>query len=132
MSASVQHDRRASHREEFAEVRGRQAKAELAPQVGASRLRDVAAEAAKSVSGNQRAVAIDLSLHEGHVSRQFKDGSIRLEQLEVLGPTFAVKFGEELIRQFSPLATPQARAMEQIREMRRRLDELAQVVEHLS
>ncbi len=132
MASSVTHDRQASHREEFAEVRATPAKADLRAQVSASRLRDVAAEAAKSVSGNQRAVAIDLQLHEGHVSRQFKDGSMRLEQLEVLGPTFAVKFGEELIRQFAPLATPQARAMEQIREMRHRLDELEQVLEHLT
>lgn len=86
----------------------------------------------RSTSGNARAAAIDLNVHEGHLSRQLKDGTIRLEQLEVLGPAFAVKFGQELIEQFSPLATPQARLRHQIEQIEVLLREVKQGLEFLS
>jgi hypothetical protein len=98
----------------------------LAP-VCTSRLRDVAGDAIRATSGNARAAAIDLDVHEGHLSRQLKDGTLRLEQLEVLGPTFAAEFGAELVERFGP-SDPKARARRLIQEGRRILDELADAV----
>lgn len=129
MPNTMRQPEQASHREQLADVHPKAAKADLHPQVGASRLRDVAADAIRSTSGNARAAAIDLNVHEGHLSRQLKDGSIRLEQLEVLGPAFAVKFGQELLERFGALATPQARHEQLRREIEQKLDEMRQCVE---
>ncbi len=93
-----------------------------------SRLREVAADTIRIVSGNARAAAIDMQIHEGHLSRSLKDGTLRLEQLETLGPAFAAKFGQELVERFGPLVDPKARVLRLIRESRRLLDELAEAV----
>jgi hypothetical protein len=90
-------------------------------------LRDVAGDAIRATSGNARAAAIDLDVHEGHLSRQLKDGTIRLEQLEILGPAFAAEFGAELVERFGP-SDPRARVQRLIRQVRRDLDELAEAV----
>jgi len=104
---------------------------QLAP-VCTCRLRDVAGDALRITSGNARAAAIDLQIHEGHLSRQLKDGTLRLEQLEVLGPLFAAKFGAELVERFGPIADRNARARRVIREIRRQLDELADLAEDVA
>lgn len=123
----------ASPREQLADVCATPAKAELRTQAGASTLRDLAAETIRTVSGNARAAAIDLQIHEAHLSRQLKDGSLTLARLEVLGPTFAAKFGQALVEQFgTALETPQARIRRMTREMRQRLDEIDQFLEHVS
>lgn len=100
---------------------------ELAP-VCTTRLRDVAGDSIRTVSGNARAAAIDLAIHEGHLSRQLSDGTIRLEQLERLGPAFAAKFGADLVERFGPCIDPKARIQRTIRQIRRMLDELAEDV----
>jgi len=92
-------------------------------------LREVAADAIRTFSGNARAAAIDLNVHEGHLSRQLKDGTLRLEQLEVLGPAFCAKLGQELVEQFGPLSSPKDRARRLIRDMEQCLSELKQYVE---
>lgn len=120
----------ASHREELASVRPKPAKADLSAQARASRLRDVAADAIRTVSGNARAAAIDLNIHEGHLSRLLKEGGIRLEQLEVLGPAFAVTFAERLIAEFGPIATPEARMAQLIQQLRDVANEMEQFVAH--
>ncbi len=99
----------------------------LAP-VCTTRLREVAADTIHITSGNARAAAIDMQIHEGHLSRSLKDGTIRLEQLECLGPAFAAKFGQELVERFGPLVDPKARVRRLIRESRRILDELDEAV----
>lgn len=123
----------ATPRERLADVSGRDAdrpRAELHPQPSATRLRDVAAEALQQVT-SQKAAAIDIDLSEGRLSHKLKDGTLTLAQLETLGPTYAVKFGEQLIEQFAPLATPKARARQQLRDAERCLRELDQVLELL-
>lgn len=132
MATNVNGSAVASHREQLADVRPTQAKAQLTPQAGASRLRDVCADAIRATSGNARAAAIDIDIHEGHLSRQLKDGTIRLEQLEVLGPAFAVKFGKELIETFGQLADPKAVARHAIRDIEERLDVLKQYLEDVA
>jgi hypothetical protein len=122
----------ASHREELASVRGRQAKAALEPQVPASSLRDLAAEAIRASHGKARAAAIDLGIHEASLSRQLKDGSLRLEQLETLGPATLAELGRQLTETFGPLSTPQARLRQIRREQRRLEHELDQLLEHIA
>jgi len=100
---------------------------ELVP-VCTTRIRDVAGDTIRLVSGNARAAAIDLNVHEGHVSRLISDGTMRLEQLERLGPAFAAKFGAELVERFGRCDDPRARVQRKIREIRRMLDELAEDV----
>jgi len=120
----------ASQREELASIRATPAKAELRMQTRTSSLREVAAEAIRSHSGNARAAAIDMAIHEGHLSRQLKDGSLRIEQLEALGPAFCAKLGQQLIDEFGPLADPKERARRLIVQMETILFELKQYVEH--
>ena len=105
---------------------GTQQREELVP-VCTCRLRDVASETIRITSGKARAAAIDLEIHEGHLSRQLSDGTIRLEQLERLGPVFAAKFGAELVERFGP-SDPQARIQRLIRTIRKDLDDLAELV----
>ena len=131
MGASLPKASEASHREELAAVRGKAVKVSLSTQVTASRLRDVAADAVRAFSGNARAAAIDLDIHEGHLSRLMKDGTLRLEQLEVLGPAFAARLGEELVRQFAPLRDPKEQLRDLIRTMRRITEELEQGIDYL-
>src|SRR5882757_10077828 len=94
MSNTLRQPSSASHRELLADVHPTPAKAHLGAQANASRLREVCADTIRTVSGNARAAAIDMNIHEGHLSRSLKDGTIRLEQLEALGPAFAAKFGQ--------------------------------------
>lgn len=110
----------ATPREKLPETSGQPVKASLRPQVPATRLRDVAAEALQQAT-SQKAAALDIDISEG-----------RLSQLETLGPQYAVKFGEQLIEQFAPLATPIARARQQVKEARRALDEIEQALEVLA
>jgi len=110
-------------------VRTVPAKADLRPQVRTSSLREVAAETIRSFSGNARAAAIDLDVHEGHLSRQLKDGTLRIEQLEILGPEFCARLGQQLVEQFGPLADPKEYARRLIHEIEARLVELKQFVE---
>lgn len=119
----------ASHREELASVRPKPAKVDLHAQAGASRLRDVAAETIRTVSGNARAASIDMDIHEAHLSRLLKDGTIRLEQLEALGPAFAAKFGQHLVEQFGELASPKDHARRVITQIEAALLELKQFIE---
>lgn len=100
---------------------------ELVP-VCTTRLRDVAGDTIRLVHGNARAAAIDIDIHEGHLSRALTDGTIRLEQLERLGPSFAAKFGAELVERFGPCDDPKARQQRWIRQIRSLLDALAEDV----
>lgn len=122
----------ASHREQLASVRPTQAKASLGTQTGTSRLRDVCADTIRTVSGNARAASIDMDIHEGHLSRQLKDGTLRIEQLEVLGPAFAAKFGQELVEKFGPLCDPKDAARRSIRNIEDQLQQLKQFVEDVA
>jgi hypothetical protein len=89
-----------------------------------TRLRDVAGDTLRTVCGNARAAAIDMRIHEGHLSRSLKDGTLRLEQLEALGPAFAAKFGANLTEAFGRCDDPKARLQRTIRAFRRLLEAL--------
>ena len=129
MPSTLSNQRVASHREELATVRPKPAKAELKPQVTASAMREVAAEAIRSAHGKQETAANEVGIHFASLSRQLKDGTLRLEQMEKLGPAFAVKFAEELLRQYGSLASPKDYARRLIRDIESALSELRQFIE---
>lgn len=131
MPSTMRDSSAASHREELADVRGKPAKADLRTQGGASSLHEVAADTIRAVCGKASAAAIDIGIHEGHLSRQLSDGTIRLEQLEKLGPAFAAKFGQELVERFGALATPKARGKQKLREIKAAVEELDQLLEQV-
>jgi protein subunit release factor A len=117
-----------SQREELASIRPRQAKADLTPQGTASSFREIAAEAIHRSHGKQETAAHDVGIHFASLSRQLKDGTLRLEQMEKLGPAFAVTFAEELLRQYGELANPKDYALRKIDEIESALREIRQYV----
>ena len=128
MPATLPNPAPATERRSLAGVSGKPIKADLRPQVPATRLREIAAETVRRVS-SQKAAALDIGVHEARLSHKLQDGSLTLAQLETLGPAFAAALGTELVEQFASLATPKARAQHTLRTIRGLLDELAQAVE---
>lgn len=106
------------------------ANSEQKAQAPARGLRDLAAEAIRTTQGSARAAAGDMAIHEAHLSRLLKDGTLRLEQMEQLGPVFAAKFGQHLVERFGSFASPKAQARRAVREIRRLADELEQLIEN--
>lgn len=120
----------ASHREESASPCVGPMRVPASTQASASRVRDLAAEAARSVCGNARAAAIDVNVHEAHFSRLMKDGTLRVEQLEQLGPKVALKFGQLLVEHFgTAMESPDARIHRLARQLRAIADEIDQAAE---
>lgn len=128
MAATMRSSSAGTQRDTLPTRSGGQVKADSRPELPGTRLRDVAADALHMTT-SQKAAALDIEISDGRLSSKLKDGSLTLAQLESLGPQYAVKLGEQLIETFAPLATPKARAQQQIREIRQRLEELDQVLE---
>lgn len=129
MNPTVPASTGATSRELLADVRPRPAKASLHPQEGASRLRELAAEALKRVT-SQKSAAIDIGIHEGRLSHKLKDGSLTLAQLEALdAPQFCAEFGKLLVEQFGPLSDPKDAARKACDEIEQLARLLRQFVE---
>lgn len=94
-------------------------------------LRDLVAEAIHATSGNARAASIDLGIHEAHLSRLLKEGTVRIEQLEVLGPAFAVRFAHDLLARFGPLCDPKDHARRSLTQIEAACRDLRQFVDSL-
>lgn len=94
-------------------------------------LRRVIALALERV-GPLKAAAEEMGIDRAQMYRQLQNGHLTIERLEALGPHFGAELGRMLLDAFGPLSTPQARARQDIREMRRLLDELDQVVEQIA
>jgi hypothetical protein len=94
-------------------------------------LRRVIALALERV-GPLKAAAEEMGIDRAQMYRQLQNGHLTIERLEALGPAFGAELGRMLLDAFGPLSTPQARARQDIREMRRLLDELDQVVEMIA
>ena len=107
------------------QVRPRMAKA-VTPSHSA--LRRVIALALERV-GPLKAAAEDMGIDRAQMYRQLQNGHLTIARLEALGPDFGAELGRMLLDAFGPLSTPQSRARQDIREIRRLLDELDQVVE---
>lgn len=130
MPRSVAESTSPSHREESANPCVGPVRLPSPAQTSASRVRDLALEAAKAVCGNARAAAIDVNVHEAHFSRLMKDGTLRLEQFEQLGPQVAAKFGQMLVEHFgTQLETPEARVRRLTRQVRLAMDEVDQAMD---
>lgn len=122
----------ASQREELASIRGSQAKAALPPQVSASYLPELTEFAIKRAHHKMLSAAHELSLSESHLGRLVNDGDLKLKQLEALGPETLIALAGEILKVYAPLDTPKVRAMRLLCDVRRALDELQQLVEHVA
>lgn len=132
MAQSASPDR-AMERRTLADVCGRDAsrpKADLQPQAGATRLRDVAAETIRA-GGKQESAARDIEIHPARLSHKLKDGSLTLAQLEKLGPDYARAFGEGLMDQFGPVDT-KAKLRRELRALREQTEVVADLVEKIA
>lgn len=128
MSSSVTQAKPAPERASLAGVCGEPIKATLRPHTSAPLLREVAAIAVEHTA-IQKQAADQIGIHRARLSHKLKDGSLTLAQLEALGPEFGAELGRMLLDAFGPLSTPQSRARQDIRDIKRLLDELEQVVE---
>lgn len=105
------------------------AKATLDDNGAGVQLSSVVKDTAKRVYGKQGAAAAQLGKDEGNFARDVVAGRTTLADLGKLGPQFLAELGRELVEQYAPLSTPQARARQQIKVARQALEELEQVVE---
>lgn len=130
MAAIIANSSAATPRERLADVRGHQAKADLREQVGATRLREIAAEALRRVT-SQKAAATDIGIHEGRLSHKLKDGSLTLAQLESFEhePKFYAELGRLLTEAYGPLDDPKVRAQRACDEVQALVNELRQYIE---
>jgi hypothetical protein len=131
MHHTLTHDAAAPQRSSLADVCGKPAKADLHPHTAAPLLREVAAQALERTS-IQKVAADQIGIHRARLSHKLKDGTLNLAQLEAVGPEFCAELGRMLLDTFGPLSTPKARAKQDISEMRRLLDQLDQLLEHVA
>jgi hypothetical protein len=94
-------------------------------------LRDVIEDVLRRL-GNMKATAADMGIDRAQLYRQLQGGTLTVARLETLGPDFAAELGRLLLESFGPLATPQARARQRIRDARAILDELDQLTEFVA
>ena len=131
-SANVAIPSPASQREELASVRPQMAKAAISTHLPAIELRALAGEAIRRVHGKALTAAELVGVHHAHLGRLINDGDLKLKQLESLGPETLAELGKQLVEHFGALATPHARARRIVRELHHAIDELEQLVEHIT
>lgn len=131
MAQSIAERQSAPERNSLADVCGKPIKAGLHPQVPATNVREVAAEARARVVKLESA-ADEIGIHPARLSHKFTDGTLTLAQIERLGPTYAAELGRLLVEQFAPLATPAARIRKLADEQERIAAELRQLSEYVA
>lgn len=109
---------------------GRSVRAELHPKDPERSLRVIAKDVIQREK--QAAAAEQIGISEGRLSAKLGDGTLSLGELERLDVAVAVTFAEEVLKRLGPLATPEARMRQQIRNARRALDEIEQGMEYLA
>lgn len=112
-------------------IRLTQAKADLRVNASQSPMRALIAESIKAVS-SQKAAAADMRIDPAQLTRQLQTGHLTVERLESLGPTFAAKFGEGLLREFGPLSDPKEAARKSLDRIEDEVRQLRQFVEDVS
>ena len=130
MGSSVSQSRASTRVDVLDSVRPSPAKAALKVNADQSGLTAVVSDTIRSVT-TQKAAAIDMEIDEGQLSRELQTGRLTLARLEKLGPQYAAELGRRLVDAYGSLVSPQAFIREQIREIRRRLDQIEQGVEGL-
>lgn len=128
MSTSLAKQPSATERRSLADVCGKPIKADLHPQVPASDLRGAAAEA-RSRAVKLESAADDIGIHPSRLSHKFADGSLRLSELEKLGPKFALEFGKELVERHGPLSDPKDHARKLCDAIQAQVNELRQFID---
>jgi hypothetical protein len=114
-------------------VRPQMAKAEMPDNDAVDSLSSVVKEAAKrSHNGKQGAAAAKLGKDDGNFSRDIAAERLTLKDLKALGRSFLAEFGKELVNEYAPLETPEARARQNLREVKRLLDEVEQLLEYVA
>jgi hypothetical protein len=133
MPTNVQAAGGATERKTLADVSTRAIKVEIrssSPQVGATPLREVAAEAVRRAS-SQKAAAADIGISEARLSHKLKDGSLTLAQLEALGAKFGAELGAGC-QQVYGSNDPKAVLRREIREARERMERAAELIEEIA
>jgi transposase-like protein len=128
MSASVKASAQSQEVSDLDGVRPRMAKA-VTP--SHTELRRVIAQALERV-GPLKAAAEEMGIDRAQMYRQLQNGHLTIERLEALGPAFGAELGRMLLDAFGPLATPEARARQNLRDVRRLLDEVEQLLEYVA
>ncbi len=137
MSASVQHNGRSLPVRSLDSIRPTQAKAVLSSDHIGLTVVDVTIDALLTHYGGVKQMAYALgegakqpALDPSLMSREFREGKFgRLRHCDEMANA-AVAVAME--KAFGKLTTPEARARQTVREIRQRLDELAQYLEHAS
>jgi transposase-like protein len=128
MGSSLPKSERSQEVNGLDDVRPRMAKAVTA---GHTELRRVIALALERV-GPLKSAAADMGIDRAQMYRQLQNGHLTIERLEALGPAFGAELGRMLLDAFGPLSTPEARARQNLRDVRRLLDEVEQLLEHVA
>lgn len=92
-------------------------------------LSPLAKDAVKTAWGTLEAGAAHLQKDKGNFSRDVDAERMTLAQMRQLGPHFLAAFGASLLREYAPLSDPKEHIRQQIRAIRRSLDEVSQFVE---
>jgi hypothetical protein len=114
------------------EVRPRMAKAEIAVTDGHTLLRSVIQTLIRNAPDKKEKLAADMGKDRAQMYRQSENGHLTVEDLDALGLDFLMKMALEVLEQVGPLQTPQAKARQDIRDIRRLLEDIEQALEFVA
>jgi hypothetical protein len=109
------------------------AKAALRGQSRSIALTSVVKDALQRHYGSLKAAAISMGqMDQGQLTRELETGKFRFERLELCDDEAKAFIAAALYEVFGQLDDPKVRARRLMREMRQRLDEFEQYLEHVS
>jgi hypothetical protein len=126
MSRSLSHRDSSMPVDSLDGVRTKQLRYGEGGQPSSIRLTTVVKDALHAHYGSLKAAAISLRMDEGQLSRELKSGDFKLEKLE-RADTEAQAYVAKALHQACGDCDPKARRQQLIRDLRARLDELAEV-----
>lgn len=89
-------------------------------------------ERALEGNGPVKATAATMNKDRSQMRREAQSGTTEIRDLETLGADFYVNLAKEILEIYGPLSTPQAVARQDIRDIRRLLDRLEQLLEYVA
>lgn len=115
------------------DVELRPAKAGLTGQARSIALTTVVKDALQRHYGSLKAAAISMGqMDQGQLTRELETGKFRFERLELCDDEAKAFIAGALYEAFGQLTDPRARGRHLVREMRQRLEEFEQLLEHVS
>jgi hypothetical protein len=108
------------------------AKAEIAVTDGHTLLRSVIQTLIRNAPDKKEKLAADMGKDRAQMYRQSENGHLTVEDLDALGLDFLMKMALEVLEQVGPLQTPQAKARQDIRDIRRLLEDIEQALEFVA